>query len=50
MTLIHTCALAKKNAFHYLTQLLRHAPEVGRNPRAWLPWTYEATLAALDSG
>ena len=50
MTLIHTCVLAKKNAFHYLTQLLKHAPEVVRNPRGWLPWTYEATLAALNSG
>jgi transposase len=50
MTLIHTCALAKKNAFHYLTQLLKHAPEVARNPRDWLPWTYEATLCAIASG
>ena len=50
MTLIHTCTLNGINAFDYLTQLLKHTPEVARDPKGWLPWTYKATLAPLDSG
>src|SRR5690606_9965085 len=33
----------------YLTELLRHADEVARDPAAWLPWTYLDTLAALKA-
>jgi hypothetical protein len=44
------CALNGINAFDYLTQLLKHTPEVARDPKRWLPWTYKATLAPLDSG
>lgn len=50
MTLIHTCTLNGINAFDYLTQVLKHTPEVARDPKGWLPWTYKATLAPLDSG
>ena len=45
MTLIHTAVRAGKNPFHYLTALQLHRSEAHKNPTAWLPWTYEATLA-----
>ena len=44
MSLIHTAELAGANAFHYLTELQRHAGELAQNPGAWLPWNYTATL------
>ena len=47
MTLIHTTVRAGKNPFDYLTELQRHRTLVVRNPDAWLPWNYQATLAAL---
>ena len=54
MSLIHTCELSGVNPFDYLTQLQRHAGELARNPSAWMPWNYPATLepsgARLDSG
>lgn len=46
MSLIHTAELARENAFDYLTALLEHVSEVARDPRAWLPWNYRATLVA----
>ncbi|MEW6748001.1 MAG: transposase [Planctomycetota bacterium] len=49
MSLIHTCRLNGENAFHYLTTLLRHPGGLSRNPRAWMPWNYRATLKNLDS-
>ena len=54
MSLIHTCELSGANPFDYLTQLQRHAGDLVRNPRQWMPWNYQATLescgARLDSG
>lgn len=54
MSLIHTCGLSGANPFDYLTQLQQHAGELARNPSAWMPWNYRATLessgASLDSG
>ena len=54
MSLIHTCELSGANPFDYLTQLQRHAGDLVRNPSAWMPWNYQATLescgARLDSG
>ena len=54
MSLIHTCELSGANPFDYLTQLQRHAGDLVRNPSAWMPWNYEATLESsgvrLDSG
>jgi transposase len=47
MSLIHTAELNGIAPFDYLVALQRHHQEVARDPRAWLPWTYEATLAAL---
>jgi hypothetical protein len=46
-SLIHTAELHGKNPFDYLVALLRHAPVVSERPEAWMPWTYEVTLAAL---
>lgn len=40
LTLIHTCELNQVNPFDYLLQLLRHAPELAKDPAAWMPWNY----------
>jgi len=34
-------------AFDYLTELLRHAEELKKNPAEWMPWNYRETLARL---
>jgi len=47
MSLIQTCRLSKVNPFDYLVALQRHTHEVFKNPQSWLPWNYEATMAAL---
>ena len=47
MSVVHTCELNGVNAFEYLVTLQRHADAVRPAPRAWLPWTYRATLDAL---
>jgi hypothetical protein len=49
MSLIHTAELNGIAPFDYLVALQRHHQEVARDPRAWLPWTYEATLAELQA-
>src|SRR5262250_2501111 len=45
MTLIHTCELNEVNPFVYLTELQRHAEELGTKPPEWMPWSYRDTLA-----
>ena len=40
MSVIHTAELQGVNAFDYLTALLKHAAEIRRDPKRWLPWTY----------
>jgi len=47
MSLIHTAELNGIAPFEYLVALQRHHQEVALDPRAWLPWTYEATLTQL---
>jgi hypothetical protein len=47
MTLIQTTVQAGKDPFDYLTRLQHHRSEAHKNPKAWLPWNYEAALAAL---
>jgi hypothetical protein len=47
MSLIQTCRLSKVNPFDYLVALQRHTHEVFKNPQSWLPWNYEAAMAAL---
>jgi transposase len=49
MSLIHTAELCGANAFEYLTALQRHAPDVARNPRAWMPWNYSQAPTAAAS-
>jgi transposase len=45
MSLIHTAELNAVNAFHYLTELLRHAKQVADNAEAWMPWNYRLATA-----
>jgi hypothetical protein len=45
MSLIHTTELGGGDAFHYLTELMRHPKAVAGNPGSWLPWSYRQTLA-----
>ncbi len=47
MTVIHTAELSGVNPFDYLTTLLKHPEQVRRSPHEWLPWNYQATVAAL---
>jgi hypothetical protein len=47
MSLIHTAELNGIGTFDYLVALQRHHEAVARAPSAWLPWTYQATLAGL---
>jgi hypothetical protein len=49
MSLIYTAELHGENPFDYLTTLQVHADAVADNPDAWLPWTYRATVAALEA-
>jgi transposase len=44
MSLIHTCELNDANPFDYLTELQKYAHEMAKNPAAWMPWNYRATL------
>ena len=48
MSLIHTCRLSNVNPFDYLVALQKHAAEVARNPKDWLPWNYTAAAAMLQ--
>lgn len=49
MSLIHTAELNGIAPFEYLVALQRHHEDVARDPSAWTPWNYEATLAELRS-
>ena len=44
-SLIATCIYAGVNVLDYLVALQEHRAEVFADPSAWLPWTYEASLA-----
>ena len=48
MSLIHTCELNGANPFEYLTELQKHTTELGKNPTAWMPWNYRATLGQAN--
>ena len=43
-SVIATCVQAGVNALGYLVAIQEHRHEVFANPRAWLPWNYEAAL------
>jgi transposase len=49
MSLIYTCELNEGNPFDYLTQLQRHADQVGASPEVWTPWNYREALTS-ESG
>jgi transposase len=44
-SLIATCIYAGVNVLDYLVALQEHRAEVFADPSAWLPWTYQASLA-----
>jgi hypothetical protein len=48
MSLIYTCQLNGVNPFDYLTELQRHSKELAANPKEWMPWNYQATLARIQ--
>jgi transposase len=50
MSLIHTCQLNGVNAFHYLSQLQKHAAAVAAAPADWMPWNYRSTLERTPRG
>jgi transposase len=50
MSLIHTCQLNGINPFDYLMALQKHGHEVRQQPTRWLPWTYQQTRVASDTG
>jgi hypothetical protein len=47
MSLIRTCRLSRINPFDYLTTLRKYAHKLRDGPAAWMPWNYQATVAAL---
>jgi transposase len=49
MSLIHTARLSGANAFHYLTELIRHPRAIGESPTNWMPWNYRRSLRAVDT-
>lgn len=46
MSLIYTCDLCQISPFDYLTALHRNADAVAAAPDCWLPWNYQAAVAA----
>jgi transposase len=44
-SLIVTCIYTGVNAIDYFVALQEHRAEVFADPSAWLPWTYQASLA-----
>ena len=46
MSLIYTCQLNDASPFDYLTELQRHADQVGASPEVWMPWNYRAAEAS----
>ncbi len=49
MSLIETCRFCGANPLDYLTALQKHARRVSEHPEQWLPWNYQAALAAANS-
>jgi hypothetical protein len=48
-SVVATAHDAGVNVFEYLIVLQRHADEVKRQPERWLPWNYQAAVAALQA-
>ncbi len=49
MSLIHTAELESVDPFDYLTELLKHPEELRRSPQEWMPWNYQAAVAAAEA-
>lgn len=47
MSLIYSCQFEGIEPFGYLTALQRHKTAVALDPASWLPWSYQASLAAI---
>lgn len=47
MSVIQTCRLNGKNPFHYLTTIRKFISHARDNPAAWMPWNYQAAVAAI---
>jgi transposase len=48
MSLIYTCELCGASPFDYLTELDRHADQLGTAPQNWMPWNYRKTLERME--
>lgn len=48
MSLIHTAMKNNINAFDYLNALQEHVDLLETNPEGFLPWNYQATVAAMS--
>jgi hypothetical protein len=48
ITLTRTAVINGVDPVRYLTAVATHASKVRSAPQAWLPWTYEQTLGALN--
>ncbi len=49
MTIIHNAIAYGVNPYDYLTALLRNHKAVAESPGDWLPWTWEDSLARLQT-
>ena len=45
-SIIYTCMLSSINPLNYLIALQEHKNQIVKEPERWLPWNYQATLAA----
>jgi hypothetical protein len=45
MSVIRTCVANQVDPVGYLTAIATHASKARDAPEAWLPWTYQQTLA-----
>lgn len=46
-SVIYTCELAGVNPLRYLTALQEYKNQVVKEPKSWLPWSYEDNLRSL---
>ena len=49
MSLIYTAELEGADPFDYLSELLKHPEELRRRPQEWMPWNYQAAVAAAEA-
>ena len=47
-SMIYSAAQNAINPYHYLKSVLTHKDQAMKNPKQWLPWNYESTLAGLE--